>query len=198
MKLGRWIALVVVVLVLAWWFWPEPAISHPPGVLVREDPEQLPVSQAQRIQLNGYQIIPLAKFRVKALVLHRERYRFDRGAALSPLDLALGWGPMSDQSVVDQFDITQSYRWYHWQAKHMPIPTGEVITHSANMHMIPASDDVEETLLSAIRGDIVDIQGYLVEVHGQKGWKWVSSLRRDDTGDGSCEVVYVEKATVRE
>ncbi len=80
----------------------------------------------------------------------------------------------------------------------MPIPGSEIITHSANMHMIPASDEVEETLLSAIRGDIVDLQGYLVEVHGEKGWKWVSSLRRDDTGDGSCELVYVEKATVRE
>jgi hypothetical protein len=27
-------------------------------------------------------------------------------------DLALGWGRMSDQSVIDQFDIKQRRRWY--------------------------------------------------------------------------------------
>ena len=198
MKLGRWIFVSIVVIALAWWFWPEPAVSHPPGILVKEEPEQLPPGNASRITKEGFTIIPLAKFRVRAVVLHRERYRFDRGSSLSPLDLALGWGPMSDQSVIDQLDVSQSYRWYHWKAQRLPISAGEIITHSANMHMIPASDDVEETLLSAIRGDIVDLQGYLVEVHGEKGWKWVSSLRRDDTGDGSCELVYVEHASVRE
>jgi hypothetical protein len=105
---------------------------------------------------------------------------------------------MSDQAVIDQLDISQSYRWYHWKAAHLPVPMGTIITHSANMHIIPATDDVEETLLAVYRGEIVDLQGWLVEVHGEKGWKWVSSLRRDDTGDGSCELVYVEKASVRE
>ena len=100
--------------------------------------------------------------------------------------------------MIDQIDFSQSYRWYHWSSKHPPVQTGVIATHSANMHMIPANDDVEETLFSAIRGDIVDLEGWLVEVRGENGWKWVSSLRRDDTGDGSCELVYVEKATVRE
>ncbi len=198
MRFVRWIPAVIVALLLAWWFWPESSVTHPPGVLAPDEPKQSPVSESREWQKDEYTIKALAQFSVHAVVLHRERYRFDHGASISPLDLALGWGPMSDQSVIDRIDISQSYRWYHWKANPLPVPAGVIMTHSANMHMIPATDDVEETLLSAVRGDIVDLRGWLVEVHGEKGWKWVSSLRRDDTGDGSCELMYVEKATVKE
>lgn len=198
MKLSRAIPLGILLAIVVYWFWPEPAITHPPGVLVPEEPVQRPVSERKEWAKDGYQIFALASFKITAIVLHRERYRTGKESDLSPIDLALGWGQMSDQEVIDQIDISQGYRWYHWRTSHTPIPNGEIMTHSANMHMIPVDDDVEETLLSVIRGNIVDLEGYLVEVHGQKGWKWVSSLRRDDTGEGACELVWVEKAVVRE
>ena len=31
----------------------------------------------------------------------------------------------------------------------------------------------------------------LVEVRGADGWTWRSSLSREDSGNGGCEVVYV-------
>ena len=198
MKLSRIIPAVILLAVVAYWLWPEPAITHPPGVLVPEDPLQQPVAERKQWSKNGYQIIALARFKIRALVLHRERYRAGKESDLSPIDFALGWGPMSDQQVVDQIDISQSYRWYHWRSSHLPISNGEIMVHSANMHMIPANDDVEDELLSVIKGNVVELDGYLVEVHGQNGWKWVSSLRRDDTGDGACELVWVDKAVVRE
>jgi len=198
MKGLRWGFLVLLVGLLVYWLWPEPELRHPPGVLAPAEPEQRPMTLAKQWQKNGYTVTALAQFRVKAVVLHRERYGQGPEADLSPLDLALGWGPLSDQSVIDQIDITQGGRWYHWRGKNLPVPNGVIMTHSANMHMIPADTDIEETLLSAIRGDIVDLQGYLVEVRGAKGWSWMSSLRRDDTGGGSCELVWVEKAKVLE
>ena len=36
------------------------------------------------------------------------------------------------------------------------------------------------------------LRGQLVRADGQDGWHWISSLTRTDTGDGSCEVVWVE------
>jgi hypothetical protein len=42
-----------------------------------------------------YTIKPLARYAVTAVVLRGERYRFAPLADLCPLDLALGWGPMS-------------------------------------------------------------------------------------------------------
>ena len=198
MKGARWGILVLVVGLLGWWLWPEPELRHPPGVLVAEEPEQRPMSEARRWEKDGYAVTALAQFKIRALVLHRERYSHGRESDLSPLDLALGWGALSDQSVIDQIDISQGGRWYRWRSKKLPVPNGVIITKSANVHLIPASEEVAETLLSAIRGSIVDLQGYLVEVKGEGGWKWVSSLRRDDTGGGSCELFWVEKAKVSE
>ena len=38
----------------------------------------------------------------------------------------------------------------------------------------------------------VSMRGFLVNVGGPDGFYWNTSLRRDDTGNGACEVFYVE------
>ena len=40
-------------------------------------------------------------------------------------------------------------------------------------------------------GDRVRIDGWLVQVNAPDGWRWRSSLTREDSGGGACEVVYV-------
>ena len=120
----------------------------------------------------------------------------DREADLSPSDLALGWGRMSDEEVLSSIDITQSGRWYRWQTATFPIPQREIETSSANMHMIPKDDEVKKILSRVREGDIVSIHGYLVQVMSSDGWHWVSSLSRDDTGNGACELVFVESMQI--
>jgi hypothetical protein len=44
--------------------------------------------------------------------------------------------------------------------------------------------------------DLVELEGYLVYVKGDN-FTWNSSLTRNDTGDGACEVLYVEKISVK-
>ena len=41
------------------------------------------------------------------------------------------------------------------------------------------------------------IGGYLVDVAGPGGFAWNTSLTRNDTGDGACEIVWVETLEVR-
>jgi len=36
------------------------------------------------------------------------------------------------------------------------------------------------------------MRGYLVNVTGPNGFNWNTSLRRDDTGNGACELFYVQ------
>lgn len=59
------------------------------------------------------------------------------------------------------------------------------------MHMIPGNDAVARTLAGVRQGERVRIDGWLVEANASDGWRWRSSTRRDDTGGGACEVVYV-------
>lgn len=195
--MARAIALLLGILFAGhWWFSGRP-IERPPGILAPSEPVQQRLENGPVFQLPGHRVAALATFSLEARVLGAERYRYDRGSKISPIDLALGWGPMSSTGILDQLEIDQYGRFYFWSAEELPIDFGLIVVHSANMHMIPASDDVRRTLLSARPGHLVSLEGYLVDVTGEDGFRWRSSLSRRDSGGGACEVVYVEKAALR-
>ena len=171
-------------------------IIHGPGVLAPEEPLQRNLNIAETQTISGYQITPLAAFNVKARVLASKNYHFGREAELSPIDLALGWGRMSDETVLNQIDINQSNRFYFWHVDAFPIPREEIESHSANMHMVPADSRVEKILKAVRVGQVVQLNGYLVEAKASDGWHWKSSLTRNDTGNGACEVVLVKSVDV--
>jgi len=143
--------------------------------------------------LDGYRITPLESFSLTARVLGREDYRFDAGARLSPTDLALGWGPMADPQLLATIEVSQGNRWYYWQADKFLIPRRQIEIHSANMHMIPANPQVAAVLASVKPGERIALSGQLVRVDGDDGFSWISSLSREDTGAGACELVWVEQ-----
>ena len=191
MRLKRGIGILVMLVVLSA-VGCTLEVQYPPGEIAPNSPIQEKITSAQVHRVGKYSVRPVARFRVEARVLSTERYRFDRGATLSPIDLALGWGPMSNQAVLDQIDISQGRRFYRWRVKNYPIPRQQIIEHSANMHMIPANDEVRKDLLAVRVGEIVHIEGYLVIATSEDGSIWKTSLTRKDSGDGACELVWVE------
>jgi hypothetical protein len=64
------------------------------------------------------------------------------------------------------------------------------------MHLIAATDEIEDKIEHARVGQVVKLSGYLVDVTGSDGWSLQTSLRRDDTGAGACEVIWVEELEV--
>lgn len=192
------LVLGIIVTALVIILWPEPEIRHGPGVKAPNSPEQEKVKDAKTISIGNYRLKPVARFIVEARVLSRERYYLGRESDLAPVDLALGWGDMSNESVLDRIKISQSGRFFWWKTDQFPIPRKEIERQSGNMHLIPADASVEEAIKSAIKGNIVKFEGYLVNVKAKDGWKWKSSLTRNDTGTGACELVYVESFEILE
>lgn len=186
------IIIVFVVIFVRQLFGVNSPVVLGPGVKVAEPPVQTDLNQAKPFQHNDFQITPLAEFKLKGKVLSREDYSFGRESDLSPIDLALGWGPMSDEAVLDKIDISQSGRWYHWRVKEFPIPQKDIETQSANMHMVPANEYVETMLEKTKQGQIIELSGYLIKAEAADGWHWQSSTTRNDTGAGACELIYVE------
>ena len=176
----------------------DTSINHGPGVLAPEAPRQEVVPSGLLFMHEDYLIEPLATFDAKARVLSHKRYRLGRESELSPVDLALGWGAMSNEDVLDHFSISQSNRWYWWRYKTLPITKQEVIYSSANMHMVPADDLVKRQLMRIRDGHVVRIKGYLIEVRAEDGWRWRSSLSRTDSGGSACELVWVEDIEILE
>jgi hypothetical protein len=188
--------LLGVALFAGYCFWSGRGISRPPGVLAPNDPLQENVTDGPHWEIDGYDVHGLARFEVDARVLSAEHYRWDRESDLSPVDLALGWGPMSSNEVLDRLDISQYGRFffYSWPSGGPKIPPGEIARHAANMHMVPLDAPTRSTLLTARRGNLVHLKGWLIEARGKDGWRWRSSMTRSDTGGGACEVVLVERA----
>jgi hypothetical protein len=184
--------LVLAVLVAAGWFYFHESPAAWRGMPAPAEPVQLERDLPAPFTHEGYTITPLARYSLSAVVLSRERYRNDRGAELAPVDLALGWGPMSVASVINGLQISQSGRWYEYRwPDDPPLDPGLIATHSANTHCLPADAGVRRRLLEVKRHELVDLEGYLVEIHGADGYRWRSSLSRTDTGGGSCEVFWI-------
>lgn len=193
-----WLVIALTIGLLAVIFWPDGGKTYPPGVLLPDEPAQSGAPDKQWTLHEKYQVKALAAYDVKARVLSRKRYRSDPQAAVSPLDLFLGWGPMTDQAVIDQLRFSQYGRWAYWKCRQLPLTSAEIMHHSANTHIIPANKQVRQQCLRLGKGDLVQLRGYLVEVTNEHGEKWRSSLSRTDAKNGACEVFWVEEVKTLE
>lgn len=144
-----------------------------------------------------YTIENLSVFEGEFRVLSREDYSMGREAEISPVDFALGWGKMAEPQVYKQLSFRQSNRWSYWRYENTPpIDVREIETHSANMHIIPANKEIAKQISKVDQDDLIYLQGHLVEVRAQDGWVWRSSLTREDTGNGACELFLVENIRI--
>ena len=177
-----------------WWKGSEQPISHPPGVLVPHEPIQgEQIENPASIPLGEWTLTPLASYRIDARVLSKKRYRYDATAEISPYDLLLGWGPMSDSAVLQSLQLSQDSRYGRWRwEREPPLPHSEINRNAANNHLIPANKAVLDRIAATRPGSLVRIEGELVEARNRRGGKpWRSSLSRTDEGFGACEIIYV-------
>jgi hypothetical protein len=187
------LSLALITFAVCFWI-PAPSIDRADGVLAPSEPRQNPPGNTRPWERNGYRYTPLADFTIQARVLMAERYWFDKESAVSPLDLTLGWGPMSDGVVLRQFNIYRGSRCFYWKPRtpEAQALAGQAATHAANIHIIPATPELERDLKALRAGHLITMGGILVEVDRPDGWRWRSSLTREDSGPGACELMWVE------
>lgn len=187
-------SFILCLAVLGWSPWRSKA-SPLPGMLAPTEPIQAEIKE-KPWQHGDYLITPLASYEVTARVLSKKDYSWDKSADISPVDLALGWGVMSDSEVLSDLRISQSGRWFYVYWQQATVDTTQVMTHSANTHILPATAEITRKVKAVKRNDVVHLKGYLVEVTKPEGFLWRSSLVRGDTGDGSCEILWVTDVEV--
>lgn len=195
-----WIVLFVVVLSKAWGQWERRAIRPADGTIAPNEPLQTEANGAPAVVLGRWMLTPRASYDITARILGREDYRFDPIADLAPLDLALGWGPMSDNQVLKALKISQGARFYSWRSvtESLPIEMREITQYSANTHVIPADASVASKLdRLRLGGQVVHLKGLLVDGVRDDGMTIRTSLTRTDTGAGACEFMLVQHVEVQ-
>jgi len=191
---------VILLTYIGWgaWSWYSDRPHHQPdGVLAAAEPRQTDVPAGNKVQVGRWTLTVRADYQITARILGRERYHFDALSDLIPEDLALGWGPMSDNRILRAIDISQSNRFYYWrEGAREPIPRNAIITHSANTHVIPGNSMIAKQLARLRLGEVVTLSGELVDGVRDDGMWIRTSLVRDDTGAGACEVLLVSDVAV--
>jgi hypothetical protein len=180
------------------WNWIENRpVGEPDGIVVPGEPLQVDVVDGETRRSGRWTLKVRAHYEVTARILGLERYHFDALAGLVPEDLALGWGPMSDNRILRSMNISQSNRFYFWRAgADVPISRDAIIAHSANTHVIPENVLVARQLSHLRRGAVVKLTGDLVDGVRDDGASIKTSLVRTDTGAGSCEIMLVREVAV--
>jgi hypothetical protein len=194
MRLGPWICAAFVIYGAYRWF-DAREVDHAPGILAVEAPRQLELDTGERLERDGFRLVPRADFSATVRVLHREDYAAGPLARLMPTDFAVGWGPMSDSDVLAGIEISQGNRFYYWRTESWPIERRDIEIHSANWHVIPENDSVRAVLTRLRAGSLVELRGRLVDIEGEEGGMR-TSLTRDDTGAGACEILLATSARV--
>lgn len=143
---------------------------------------------------NKVNLIKKAEYKIYALVASKKSYgRFSDGD-ISPIDLALAWGKLTDASYLKDISFFQSSRWYYYRYdEKRDIDISYIASHSANNHIIPKNKNILNILKKIKVKDRVILEGYLVDIYKGSNFQWKTSLNRSDTGSGACEVFYVEK-----
>jgi len=185
---------------------PNPVSIEYEEIDTRQDPHQSPCNEEEVIRLETeegkFALKPVATYWVAAMVVGRKTYSSGWTGEIIPLDLALAWGDLAQPDSREYVTFSQRDRWYFFEYKpESPFPASFISEHSANTHIIPATQNIFEALKVVEETQKVVLEGFLVNLQGtykgQQVW-WNSSISRKDTGDNSCELLYVQKARVGE
>lgn len=168
------------------------------------DPEQTAYNGEEFFPLEKgnykLKIYPKANYKIYAAIMSKSRYIWGWDGDVAPYDLALAWSDLMLAEYQKGISYSQANRWYFYRYESgYPLPQSYINTHSANVHIIPANSRVLDAVEKAKNKQEIYMEGYLVyikgTVNGREVW-WNSSLSRNDTGDGACEVFYVTKAVL--
>jgi len=177
---------------------PSRAASEPEQVAMDGEP---PIEY--EVKDHQVRLQPRARYKITGYAAETSRRLLDQWDFIVPLDVALIWGPVADPAVLRhmKFHLSDRYVSYWYDGATPPAVVVRLPSHVANNHLIPSSDGVARVLDRIRIGDLVTLQGKLVDVEirdqqGQVMARMRTSVTRDDVGSGACEIIWVESAEV--
>jgi hypothetical protein len=200
----HFIILSLLILILYGCSGPEPTSMEFEDIDTSQEPSQTPYDSNEIITMeikNGlFTIKPLARYKASVMVAGKKSYSYGWTAKIAPTDLALVWGKLAEPEYDKYITYSQSDRWYFFKYKQgTPFDASYIIRHSANNHIIPATENIQKAIKSIKEKQKIILEGFLVNLKGtykeEKVW-WNSSLTRNDTSDNSCELFYVTKVRI--
>lgn len=135
-------------------------------------------------------------YSVRGRVLARKNYHFDALSRYVPTDLALAWGLLTAPENYHELTVEQGGRRFWWYASKEllnRLSHPEIEALCANTHIVPSSKEIAETAANLKPGDLIFLEGSLINLTLPDGTLAKTSTTRHDRGDGACEIVLVKR-----
>jgi len=174
-----------------------------------EEPLQSRIYNHDTIEFvkNGYaySLTPLFDYEINGLLVSKVNYNLfstDKFERLFPFDVCLIWGSNVARGLYRDTRVrfSQDCRWC-WADWYGNVNFN--LNELSNNHLLVDNNKVLKLLKLMVRGDQIKIKGKLVNIQaklannpGPYDITWNSSLSRQDTGAGACELIYVEQAEI--
>ena len=194
----------------AWWMKDEMPLAETLHADLFTEPKQVRVSRPPiDTSVNGvdYRIQPRYSYDMRALVvsLHDSATWWDYAHKawndnVNVVDLCVVWGENAQSGIYHYMDFWNDQWTCNFSGKSREAWDAFDITAASNNHMVTDDPAVAKRLRAVHVGDQIRVLGYLVDyttyVKGRELGKRVSSEVRTDTGNGACEVLYIESFDV--
>jgi hypothetical protein len=142
---------------------------------------------------------PKAAYNISGMLVGRKHYFRGFMDRLSPWDYSLVWGTMPAMLPYIKFSNTSRFCFYKYKDA-SKVDRKYLDTHMSNNHLIPSTQNIRRAFKTVRKGNLVQIEGYLVNVmanlQGKGTTNWKTSTKRTDTGNGACEIIYVTRLRI--
>jgi hypothetical protein len=205
-----WLAGAVLVWGVAVWR----SESLPPperlGAALRQEPRQSATTRepfAVTVGAITYRLEPLYDYELDGLVvsendtapwwtrsnLHRRVNDF-----LNVKDVCVVWGVNAASGVYRQLQFSSGEFTCYARPRSAAAAAAFDPTALSNNHLLAADEGLRRVLRSVRRGDQIHLRGVLAAYSHDHGlpFRRGTSTRRDDTGNGACETIYVSEARI--
>ncbi len=176
--------------------------------VLAEEPEQQAVDLPPfETEVGGvlYTIEPLYRYRIQGLVVtrHDSSHWMDYVHArwndhLNVVDLCVVWGVNADRTLLDEIEFSSGQFTCYFQTDSRAVYQRFDQSRISNNHLLTDDAKIADTLRQVRVGDQLQIDGYLVKYrhnHDGQPFERGTSIRRDDTGNGACETLFVTELT---
>lgn len=150
---------------------------------------------------NSYVVYPVAEYEIAGLVVTRNDIGgfsdiYHTSDSVDVVDVCMIWGGNAREAVYRNFDFwSEPFSCWYRPKRHIGGNAKFEEDALSNTHVVAKDEKLAKRLNSIRLGDQVRLKGKLINYHpaGASEQLRRSSLTRKDTGNGACEVMYVEE-----
>lgn len=117
---------------------------------------------------------------------------------LNMLDVCVVWGENAAGGELHKLDFWNGIFTCNVQTRDMDAWHRFRMNQLSNNHLLSADDAVRDQVMRINIGDQIRVRGWLASYSNEQGGRRGTSTTRDDTGNGACETIFIDRFEIVE